>query len=421
MVKVAIIGPHEIVQRVLEEGKSFSEIHFVPLPYMNEHEALGSSIYIGHQVDVILFTGPVPYRMVHEHKDKVKALLIWVNYGGTGLYRVLFQMTKDGFIQFTGENRFSIDFLNKEEVIGAFGELEINHNLQIIEFEKPMTSDRIVDYHVSLWQEGKVTCAITCLYSVYKKLSEMSIPAFCIVPTRLAIQDALNLALAKAKEKSFENNQIAICLISFDAGVQPEQKDKHLASISEILQTNWQMFSNESYLFYTTRGFIFSLTNGYTEAPYFMEQSSFWLFMGVGIGDTVIEATERARLAHDKSKLEEGSQMYIVENDNAVTRVHKEAGSRLLKYESRSYDELIRKIAAETGLSISTLSKIQYVANASSKRELSGAELARQLNITIRSARRILQSLVNEGYAEVTGGEQPFDRGRPRQIYKLRL
>lgn len=418
MFQIAVIGPDEIVQRVQEEGNFFSEIHFTPLPYTKEHEALEKAILISHQTDVILFTGPVPYRMVQEHKDKLKTILMCINYGGTGLYRVLFQMIKDGFMQLTGENRFSIDFLNKEEVIGAFGELDIDHsNMQILEFENPVTSDQIVDHHARLWQSGKVTCAITCLYSVYKKLTEMVIPAYCIVPTRHAIQDSLHLALAKVKEKTFENNQIAICLISFDAGIQTSKRDQRLASISEILQTNWQMVSEEKYLFYTTKGFIFSLTKGYTRLPYFMEH----LCLGVGIGDTVIEATERARLAHDKSQFEDGNQLYIVENNNAVTRVHTEAEDKLLKYESRSYDELLRQIAAETGLSISTLSKIQYVAKVSSKRELSAAELARQLNITIRSARRFMQSLVNEGYAEVTGGEQPLDRGRPRNIYKLHM
>lgn len=420
MIKVAVIGPAEIVHRVQEEGEKLSNIVFILQPYSKEQEALEIAIQISHHVDVILFTGPVPYRIAYEQKDKIKALLICVNYGGTGFFRVLFQMIKDGYLNITGKNRISIDFLNKEEVISAFDELDIDHSqMQILEFNEPISSEKIVEHHVSLWKSGKVTCSITCLYSVYKKLIELSIPVFCIIPTRQAIQEALNLAFAKAKEKTFENNQIAICKVSFEMGISSDIKKNILSFISEVLQTNGQMVTDDAYLFYTTRGFVFSFSNGFSQMPLLIQQFSSQIFMGVGIGNTVIEATERARIAHLKSCEAEGNQLYIVKNDNAVIRVFKGESNPPLQFESRSYDEIIRQIADKTNLAFSTLSKIQYVLKTLKKRDLSAVELARQLNITIRSARRILQSLATEGYAEVIGGEQPLHRGRPRQIYKI--
>lgn len=422
MVKVAIIGPIEIVRRVKEEGKKFPELDLVDLAYTNEYEALNIATRISQQVDVILFTGPVPYMIAREHEDALKTLLMYINYGGTGLYRVLFQMTKDGFMQGGGENRFSIDFLNKEEVIAAFEELDLDYSqMHMLELKKTMTSEKIVEHHVRLWQNGSAQCVITCLYSVYKKLKEMDIPAYCIVPTRLDIQSSLQLAQAKGKEKTSDYNQIAVCLLSFDANGEKEEKDKLLAVISETLQTSWQVTDDEAFLFYTTKGFVFTLTNGFTQVPYFMAENSCDLFMGVGIGDTAIEAANRAQNALAKSKHEDGNKLYIVKNDNAVIRVDKEEENGLLKYQSRAYDDMLRNIAAETGLSISTLSKIQYVSKALSKRDVSAEELSRQLNITIRSTRRILNSLVIKGYAEVTGGEQPLHRGRPRQIFRLRF
>lgn len=422
MVKVAIIGPAEIVRRVEEEGKKFPELDFIALAYIKEYEALDAAVRISQQVDVILFTGPVPYMIAREHENSLNALLLYIGYGGTGLYRVLFQMLKDGSLQLEGENRFSVDFLNKEEVTTAFEELDIDHSqIQMLEFQQPVSSDEIVEHHVRLWRSGTVTCVITCLYSVYKKLLEMQIPAYCIVPTRSAIQTSLNLALAKGNEKTSDNNQIAVSIVSFEANVPLEEKEKWLAAISATLQTSWQKSDDETYLFYTTKGFAFLLTNGFSHVPYFMAQDSCQLYMGLGIGDTAIDAAKRALYAHLKSKSEGGNTLYIIKNENAVTRVGGQNGSRPMEYQSRTYDDLIRKIAAETGLSISTLSKIQYVSKALGKRDVTAVELAGQLNITIRSARRILKALSNEGYANVAGDEQPLVRGRPRLIYKLQI
>lgn len=422
MIKVAIIGPKVLVQRVQEIGEQLFNFDFLPVPYNNEYESLDNALSVSQKVDVILFTGPVPYRLVYEHRKKLNSILLCVNYGGTGLYRVLFQMAKDGFLQLSGKNRFSIDFIDKEEVIFAFEELEIEYReMEIFEIENTTTPEQIFEYHYCKWQSGNVSCIITCLYSVYKKLKSLSIPAYCISPTRHAIQDALNLANSKTNEKTFEKNQITVCIISFENNLDPKIKEKKLKYISQILQTNGQKINEENYLFYTTKGLIYSLTSGYSKIPTFIQKEHFLINMGIGIGDTVIEATERARLSHTKSIKSNGEQLYIIEKENSVTSVFKKMENPVLKYDSRSYDELIRQIVEDTGLSFSTISKIKFICNASNKREFSATEIARQLNITVRSTRRILQTLVNKNYASIIGGEQPLTRGRPRQIYKLNI
>lgn len=418
MVKVAVIGPDEIVARVQEEGKKLDELELVPVPYASENDALENSLRIDRKVDVILYTGPVPYTIVKSKALSLKSALMYISYSGTGLYRVLFQMAQDGFINQGSANRISVDFVNREEIISTFEELEIDcRRLEILELKEFVSSGAIVEHHMRLWHEGNVDGIITCIFSVYKRLKEMSVPVYCIMPTRASIKSSLDLALAHGKYKTSENNQIAVCRFSIEAS---EEREKLLKFISDALQTSLQQTTEDTFLVFTTKGLVFSLTEGFRKLPGFMSNGC-RIVMGVGIGATAKEAQLRSQMAYRKSGEEESNILYVIGDENNVIRIGLDDQGERMEYQSRSYDEVIRTIASETRLSISTLSKIKYVSEALGKYDVTALELAEQLNITLRSARRILKALADEGYAVVVGGEQPILRGRPRQIYKLTI
>ena len=52
---------------------------------------------------------------------------------------------------------------------------------------------------------------------------------------------------------------------------------------------------------------------------------------------------------------------------------------------------------------------------------ISSQELAQYMQITQRSARRILTELEEKGFAEIVAEEKPYMRGRPRKVYKILL
>ncbi|MFJ7936285.1 hypothetical protein [Sporosarcina sp. NPDC096371] len=55
------------------------------------------------------------------------------------------------------------------------------------------------------------------------------------------------------------------------------------------------------------------------------------------------------------------------------------------------------------------------------REEISASELAQFMQITTRSARRILSELEGDGLAHVMAEESPLMAGRPRKVYKLLL
>jgi predicted transcriptional regulator len=65
------------------------------------------------------------------------------------------------------------------------------------------------------------------------------------------------------------------------------------------------------------------------------------------------------------------------------------------------------------------LSKIKNYYIGTSKKGISSDELANGLNLTRRSAQRILKVLLESDLANIIGEEQPYLKGRPVPVYRI--
>lgn len=413
-IKVAVIGPRELVNRVLEAGLQFAELDLLAFPYGHENETMRLAKTADEQVKVILFTGPVPYMIASQSGHPFQAELLHVNYVGTGLYRVFFQMLRDGLL--VDGHRISVDFLLKADVLEAVTELEFSDmQFAILELTPSVTPSEIFEFHSNQWHMGRVDAIITCLFSIYERLSREGIPAYCVLPTGSSIQYALRSAVEQGRLKQLRNNQVAACMVSATSG-----GEGLCSAMADWLNTEGQSLGNNRYLFYTTRGFISALTDGYDKPFHFPHLNQDGVAVGIGIGKTPKEASGKSYEAYLQSKSEQVGSVYIVDDDNSIVRLNPVTHANL-EYTNRTYDDSLRTIAANTNLSVSTLSKMQFVIRTTGDYTLTAAELARHLDVTLRSARRILKALADAGYAAVVGEEQPITRGRPRNVYKIAL
>ena len=72
-------------------------------------------------------------------------------------------------------------------------------------------------------------------------------------------------------------------------------------------------------------------------------------------------------------------------------------------------------------MTIKTFNKILSVQKRTDNYSVNASVLAEWLKMTPRNARRILNNLVEHGIAEVIGEEAPSSKGRPRNIYRVKL
>ncbi len=432
--KVAVIGPPDLVALVAEVGRNYPGLSLIPVPYRHEAEALSLTLDYQTKVDIFLFAGPIPYEIASQQVKTIP--MVYIPYTGAGLYRVLFQLTRDR-VGDTGQAplRISVDILKRHEVQERINEVGLlAEQLFVKEFRLGLQTSDIVQFHYDLWQKRQIDQAITCVTSVYERLLELGVPCYRIIPTQSAICDSLKLVQLEGKSLEVGNTQLAVCIVSIRAtGDDKATSDAEgerireginqmLASFGEQTQTLMYWSDQQDTTFVTTRGVIESLTGNFTRSPLVGEVSDalqLCISQGIGIGCTANEAERNAKEALSKAEMQGGGGCYAVLPNRAV--LGPLGKGTQLSYSARSADPERLALAKQAGVSIGTLNKLVALNEQHGRSNLTTAELAQWFGISLRSARRLLNQLGQSNLAVVVGEEQPIHKGRPRQLYSLRL
>lgn len=433
--RVAVIGPRDLVEIVLEFGSFFAEMTMLPAPYRHERETPDVVREVLDQADILLFTGPIPYRLALAGAGGKP--MVHVFYSGTALYKVLFDLYRNGTQSFEDGLRISVDVLQVNEVEEPLRELALPvEEMHVKPYESGMTNEELVEFHVEHWRQGRVNLTLTCVTSVYRRLKELGVPAYRVIPTHSAIRDCLNRALLEGKSLRLSSTQIAIGIMNIDnfAKVAKEASSEYdiqrkkiilqqiLVDFGEETQALIKWSDSDEVSFITTRGIIEQVTRKFQDAPLLlevMERLQWNASIGIGIGRTANEAEGKAKEALHKAKSGGGGKCYLIMQDGIV---HGPLGSDLtLEYSARSEDPELISIAKKVGLSVGTLNKLLSLCRRLGTTTFTASQLAEGFGITLRSARRIMAALEKYEMASIVGEEQPAGRGRPRQIYTLNL
>ena len=433
-VKVAVVGPEDLVDSILLASKAFPALKLFPFSYKHEQETTQYVQQCKDETDVFLFAGPIPYQIAREHVDEHKPM-IYLPYTGTSLYRVFFRLLRE-INDLKGERlRFSIDILRQEEIQERLEELELAvEQMFVKEYCIGQQTNEIVQFHYELWKSKKVDAALTCVASVYRRLIDLGVPSYRIVPTRSAIHECLHLVQLEGKSVHLSDTQIAIGIISVDDFSQNRRSSDYdlqrrklavhqvLLDYGEEIQALMNWADCDEIRFVTTRGVMERTTHNFSRFPLLEEivnKAKVNVSIGIGLGRTAKEAESKAREALSKAKLSGGGSCYVVMLEGNVLgplgRGHK------LEYSVRSDDPKRLHLARQAELSVGTINRLISFCRCHGSSKLTAAELANGLGITIRSARRILSKLEQSQLACVIGEEQPVGKGRPRQLYQLKL
>lgn len=432
-IKVAVIGPEDIVARVVGLAEEFPGVQFLPLSYASESETADLTRKGEEGADVIVFTGPVPYYLALA-AGKPSRPCLFVRYTTAGLLTTLLQMvTQHG----TDIRRLSVDTMSQAAIAEVYAELGIPPDeIYTKEYEGPIEAAELVSFHTELWQRGKTNAALTCLRSAYRRLQEKGVPVFRISPPRSAFRDTLQLAVLEGQAVRSKETQIAVALLNIDqfrsrvrkSNSQYEVQRLKLAlhkialDWGEEIQASVVFLGGDEFLIFTTRGILERYTGHYNRIP-LLGQIRSELFLtaslGIGLGRTAVEAENHARNALTQAKANGGDCCYVAFDDG---RIRGPLGhAEQMTYALRSEDERIVQLAHMTNLSVVTISRLLSALDKLGKPTVTANELAAALAITMRSARRLLGALEEKKLAHVVGEEQPVVRGRPRKVYQLKL
>lgn len=431
--RVGVIGPEDVVKTLLQLGPEFSSLDLSPSCYNHEAEAPGLAKQIEDKVDVIVFTGPVPYYLAKQ-KTELHLPLLYVHPVGEQLMRVLFELSQCQEIDLT---RVSTDTLSRIVVDEIYEGVGLSSNEVFTKhYNGPILAKELVAFHHSLWKEGKISAALTCLRTADIELRALGVRSYWITPVKSAMREALQLAVLEGIHLRSRAMQIVVGICNVDrfqdyvkrSNSEYEAQRMKLAlhellnDYGEQVQAWVQELGSDEFAIFMTRGMLEQSTEFFQVWPLFdmvRERLPLTISLGIGTGSTAREAGNNARTALILAKQYGGDCSFVVSQSGEALGPF--ARETKINFLLRTEDERLIQIAERAHLSVSTMSKLDSLMRALGRTTVTSADLARWLHISPRSARRMLFTLEKQGLAEAVGEEQPAVRGRPRTLYSLRL
>ncbi|WP_144787133.1 ArsR family transcriptional regulator [Lysinibacillus fusiformis] len=426
-IRLGLLGPSDSIDFVESVLKNWPEFICTSIECLTE-ENLEEKItpLLKEEMDMWLCTGLITYNIVQSW-NQLETPIFYVVYKGSSLYKTVLRVLYERKI---GVNEISFDAGNSVTWEQALVEAGIEDKPKFVESDTISLND-LVQYHFKLWESGQTKAAITG-HPIQHELQRLGVPTYRLFPSSMAVEAVITNMLRTYEMLRYKATQIAVQIIEIDPFLEMAKDNfstnelfrielkmmEHLLTYTKSIHGSIKSTSFGRYIIFTTRGLMEDITRNFSQMPDiedFTQLDQEAMTCGIGIGQTVYDAEINAGNALLRAK-ECGKGSWMVCFDN------KKIAGPLGKPEQLTYSytsEQLETLSQETTLSVMTLNKLKSSLKKLASDELNANELATYMQIPARSARRILTTLEEKGFAEVVAEEKPHTRGRPRKVYKI--
>lgn len=431
-IKIGLVGAIDSVNIMEEVAKEYDEkIEIISLKYKQKKETTKLIKDNMHKVDMFLFSGIVPYTIAMGSVD-ISKLCTYVPRQGTCLYKNIWQIKEQNFPL----DYVSFDLIKEKEIREIYYELGIKkYNIYAYPYEGDIDYEKLAKYHYNLWKNKHTQIAVTSLLSTYNLLKEWGVPVLRITLTKSLIRQSIETAIYQETTKRLKQNQIAILIIKIsDIGKIVKKYSSEyeiqklniklyevLLDYAKILQGSIYSFGYEKHFIFTTRGALENPCNDYETTDLIEDikrKIGITIDCGIGLGKTAYDAETNANIALQHSNDYDGNYAFMVDDEGNIEGPLGVKNN--LTYSITNNDKDIIEIAKKAELSAAYISKLRYVAKQNNN-SINSKDMAYYLNVTERSARRILNKLCKANYAKEVGQDNLTNKGRPRKTYEILL
>lgn len=426
-IRLGIVGPEDsliLLRKVLREFDR--EITVVEKAYEN-FEDLGDIATMAQDVDIILYSGQAPYFWVKSNVN-IETPGVYIPRNGTSLYKVLFDIYRDG----KDVSALSFDTISRRDIEETYMELNLPlTQVFTMDYDKYLPYEKLVDYHKSLWNEGKTHAAVTCLNKTYEELKKSGIPAYRILPTISSVRHSLEKAIMYGESIKLKETQMALILVRVEDVEDTLYESSNyqlqikLLELYQIIlgygdQTNATVtkINDTEFMIITTRGCLEESTDIFLGSPLLRalkSNTNLKVTVGIGFGRTAKMAETNARQAVKLSKENGSDCCFLVTEEGKVIGPMREDRGAIKSVADLDLEELAKKL----NMNVINLSKFKSSLRRLGKNKVTAKELSEYMNISQRSARRILAQLEEKGAAKILENKSVLGKGRPSRVYQV--
>ncbi len=430
--KIGAIGPETtlgVIRKVLERDFPELQVRYCYLEFFEESAEAADRLQRQHAVDAILFSGPTNYNyslrrvaptvpwgyLPHSHAAALQAALQAIAVYGSDLKGVSI-------------DRYDAQFLRSAlEAAGVKG-TEIHR--APYDPEEPEFEKKLLEFHRDCYRRGLVTACFTSMEHIMPILLNEGIPCVRTYPVEGVVREEVYRLQVQDFAARENRGQLAVVAIQYDYTFDSErdlplrewEKMRYKNEFRERVYATAQRMDGAVFDD-GTREFYLAASRS-TLINVFLKGGEYWnlvqfgrrapeyqVWVGVGVGSTMLEAKSRANMALNRSMADQTGRSYMVEDESL------EANS--LDQEGEDRPRRSESYSRPAGFGPETLERLRAAVE-QGKNALTSEELAERMGITVRSANRLIARLEELGYV-TTVGRRSAGKGRPARVMKLTL
>ena len=433
-IKIGIITAVKTMNAIYaadEQMRQLCDITY--LPYSTTMELANIYLDNASKFDGFLFSGEYPYRYITENVCRITKPSKFLTITEIDIYRLVAKLyASNPQIDF---RRVSFDSYtvtkNETEAPVVLDDIFDEHNYPHIERNfasnySPTLYDDALSLYRNRWQDNKVDIIVTQVANIAERLKQENIPHVLIQPSSITVMNYFNNLILDIKADQLEKSLAACCTVQIAHKAPTEEEYIQLQKALDDFNSRQNMCfvirrDGEFFDLVTSGTAAKELTNDYISCyitSFLLNTLSFHTYIGWGIDFNVVTAHQKAVRAIYESQKDPHRYTYMVNELDEI--IGPFGGDRTIVYQMKP-SARINNIAKSLGISPLNLEKLTSLQKKKNITEFSANDLVFYLDITPRSATRILKKLVECGAAEQIDSVHLSNRGRPSAIYKINL
>ncbi|NDL60129.1 transcriptional regulator [Phytoactinopolyspora mesophila] len=426
-ITIGVVGADEIVRRIVSVARESGNPSWrlIASVYGVEQEAHTQAMKIASRIDVCLFAGPLPYDIATRPGD-LPVPATYVPVGGSALYGTLLRGALDEIFD---PLRVSVDSVPTNDVRTAYREVGLDpSHVHVKPYTEPESADEFLSFHRELYDRGETTGAVTTVPTVAAALAEAGIPSLKMTAAGTTIRHTLQTAALIGSGAKLEESRIVTMIVRVPSGAFPAHaspsnywyQELKLSLHRELLRDARPMDAavlardEHSYLVVTTMGSLNIATDELTVAPFLgriTAELGLQLEVGIGLGRSTREAELNAQSAVDKASAAGGGTAFLVGPGDTVLQLPADRHGNVQPAPSMAKDSKAIDVLSRLAEKLDDEQDGERIVDAERVAEL--------LGVTLRTARRTLHTLVDEGLAWPMPPARSSKVGRPPRPYQL--
>jgi hypothetical protein len=424
---IGILGPLDSVTRI---EKNLKDIDSGLETRLYTKEKIVESIDLiekcENECDGIILTGCGVYEEILK-KYEIKKPHSFVQRNDTSILKAFWEI-RNLHIEI---EKFSIDVVEEEMVKNITDEFGIEYSeMFCLPFSTNIDEDSYLDWHMDLYISGKTTIMITAFMNIYNQLKEKGYPIVLLKPTRSLVKVAYDEVMSKHAINKAEHSQIAVEIFNFGNNnnnienyysnmIKKTDIDKHIVSYVRSINGAVFPFGRNEYIIFSNKGAVNKNSNyeKLLKLQKDIKSLGFSLNIGIGFGANAFKAEINAYKALERGIDSNEFYIYSIDEDENLTGPLGLGNE--ISYCIVPKDSSILEISEKTGLGCETISKIMGINEIRGSAIYDSKELAGYLDISDRSARRILQKITSADLGKVHAKESSKGAGRPKNLIEI--